>query len=61
MSDLELKRYIEGMKEFVDEKMKTITKEESRAALIRTGILDEQGNVTERYRKIITDREEVAS
>jgi hypothetical protein len=52
MGELELKKYIERMNKYVKKAIKSKTKEESRAALIRTGILDEQGNVTERYKRI---------
>jgi len=55
MSESELKRYIERIEKIVEEESKTMTKEKAREALIRTGILDEQGNVTERYRRIFVD------
>jgi len=50
MSERELNNLITDYKKYVDEKVKTETKEESREALIRTGILDKTGNVSEQYR-----------
>jgi len=54
MSERELNNLIADFTKYVDEKIKTETKEESRDALIRTGILDSSGNVSAQYRGLFT-------
>ncbi|MCL2048898.1 MAG: hypothetical protein FWG87_09240 [Defluviitaleaceae bacterium] len=55
MGERELAELIKEMEDYVENVVKNETKEESRAALIRTGILTEDGEVAEYYRGVIGD------
>lgn len=53
MGELALKNYIKDFNKYVAEAKKTETKEESREALIRTGVLDKKGNVKKEFKNIV--------
>jgi len=48
MSERQLKELIAVFEEFAEE-VKNETKEEAKAALVRIGIIDENGNLTKEY------------
>lgn len=52
MGERELERYISNLNKYVATVKKSETKEQSRAALVRTGVLDKQGNVRKRYQSV---------
>ena len=49
MSERALRNLIINLEKYVKEKIEKETKEESRAALVNIGILDEDGNITKEY------------
>ena len=53
MGERELKRYVSNLRKHAATIQKTETKEQSRAALIRTGVLDKQGKVKKRYQEVV--------
>lgn len=52
MSERELKQFIKNMKKYVETQRKTMTKEEARASLIRTGVLSKDGKTISKYQRI---------
>jgi len=55
MSEREINALIIDFGKYVDEKIATETKEESRAALVRMGILDESGEFTEEFGSLVNN------
>ena len=53
MSERALKLYINNLSKYVAEIKKTETKEQSKAALIRTGILNKDGSIKKEYKGIV--------
>ena len=53
MDEYGLKNYINNFNKYVAEAKKTESKEQSRAALVRTGVLDEKGNVKKELQHVI--------
>ena len=53
MGERELNRYVTNLSKYAARVQKTETKEQTRAALVRTGILDKQGRVKKRYREVV--------
>ena len=53
MSDREVAERIKRMEDYLENVVKHETREESRAALVRIGILTEDGEVAEYYRGVI--------
>ncbi|MCL1808262.1 MAG: hypothetical protein FWG53_03810 [Clostridiales bacterium] len=49
---VELKNYKKDFAKYVATAKKTETKEQSRAALIRTGILDKKGNIKKEFKEV---------
>ena len=52
MSERELKQFIKNMEKYVANQKKTITKEEARASLIRTGVLSKDGKGFSEHQRI---------
>lgn len=52
MSEKELKQFVKNMEKYVEEKKKTITKEEARESLIRTGVLSKDGKTLSKHQRI---------
>lgn len=52
MSERELKQFIKNMEKYVAEKKNTITKEEARESLIRTGVLSKDGKTLSKHQRI---------
>lgn len=52
MSEKELKQFVKNMEKYVEEKKKTMTKEEARESLIRTGVLSKDGKTLSRHQRI---------
>ena len=53
MGERELQEYIARLNKYVIKVKKAETKEQSRAALIRTGVLDKKGKVRKRYQEVV--------
>ena len=51
MSERELKQFIKNMEKYVAEKKNTITKEEARESLIRTGVLSKDGKTLSKHQR----------
>jgi len=49
LTSTELKRLIDGYKAYLEAKVKKETPEESKEILIRTGVIDENGNIILRH------------
>jgi hypothetical protein len=49
VNDFDLQKFIKDFQEYVDNKIKNETPEESKQALIRAGIMDEEGNIILRH------------
>ena len=52
MSERELKQFIKNMEKYVEEQKKTITPEEAKKALIRTGVLSRDGKKLSKHQRI---------
>lgn len=52
MSEKELKQFVKQMKAYVATQKETITKEEARASLIRTGVLSKDGKNISEYQRV---------
>ena len=52
MSEKELKKFISNMEKYVEEQRKIITPEEARDALIRTGVLSQDGKGLSEHQRI---------
>ena len=53
VGERELKTYINKLNKYVATAKKTETKEQSRASLVRIGVLDKRGRVRKRYQGVI--------
>ena len=52
MSEKELKQFVKNMEKYIEEKKKTITKEEAKKSLIRTGVLSKDGKTLSKHQRI---------